>query len=215
MKRLPFAFAFAFTFSLTFTFAFTLAGCTHRGSNAAPCAPGLPSLLEVRDGAGALELALKQSTVTPGELDLCDPQAKRIGRLVSAGDALQLLDGDGQLVARLHRDGPDDLSAEGPKGPLLRVHSTAQETRVLKPDGVPFGSVAPTDGGATLYSPGSAPIGSIAPHDQDQVIAAADGASEHYVKPASSSLTAGLLGIEGLPLPVRVALYRFISIKAR
>jgi hypothetical protein len=196
--------------------ALLVAGCSHGAKQATPCAPGLTAQLEVRDASGQVELALKNNVTQDGELDLCDAQAKRVGRFVRAGDAVQVLDADGQLVAKIHHDGPNDLSGEGPKGPLFRVHWDEHETRVLKPDGVPFGSVAARAGGATLLSPGSAPIGSVAPRDKDQVIAGPDGATRMYVvapKPVESSVNAGLLALEGLPLPVRLAVYRFVSIK--
>jgi hypothetical protein len=196
----PFALTFAFTFALTFT------GCHKPSEKPTPCSPGLPSKIEVRDSSGQLELALKAGDPA-GRLDVCDPQARRVGQLVSDDGALTLLDGAGQLAARLTRQSATDWSVGGPHGPLLRVHVDEHETRVLKPDGVPFGSVAPKESGATLYSPASVPVGNVAPRGDDQVISGADGATRRYVTHSSSPLAAGMFGVEGLDLPVRALLY--------
>jgi hypothetical protein len=182
------------------------AACKEPSHKPAPCAPGLASEVEIRDPEGKLELAVKPSDM-PDARDLCDPEAHRIGRAVFHGDLVTLADPSGATVLRLQKESDDDWTATGPKGQLFRVHKSPQETRVLKPDGVPFGSVAPRAGGATLYSPGSAPVGSVAPRDNDQVIAGADGATRHYVVPSKSSIAAGFLGIDGLGLTERVVLY--------
>jgi hypothetical protein len=182
-----------------------VAGCSHSNKPAA-CAPGLASQLEVRDGAGLLELAVKPSN-TPGEVDLCDAQAQRVGRIATEGDTLTVMDGAGQLVARLKREGADDWTADGPKGPLFRVHQDKSETRILKPDGIPLGSVSPQAEGGTLYSPASVPVGMVKPHDKGMALQAADGATKHYVTPANSPIYAGLLAVEGLPLSAKIALF--------
>jgi hypothetical protein len=187
-----------------------LAACKDANTRPAPCAPGLASEVEVRDHDGKLELAVKRSDM-PDARDLCDPQAHRIGRAVFHGDLVTLTDAGGAPVLRLQKESADDWTATGQNGPLFRIHATPVETRVLKPDGVPLGSIAPRPGGATLYSPGSAPIGSVTARDQDQVIAAADGATRLYVVPSKSPIAAGFLGIEGLDLPVRVVLYLTVS----
>jgi hypothetical protein len=200
--------------SFAFSFALAFAGCNHANTKPAPSAPGIPAQLEVRDHAGQLELAVKASN-TAGELDLCDVQNKRSGRIITEGDTQIVLDAANQTVARLHRDGPDDWSATGPKGPLFRVHGDKTETRLLHPDGIAFGSAAPTEGGATLYDRASVPIGSVKSHDKGQVIAASDGATRRYVTPSSSSVNAGLLGIDGVPLSAEVAIFLSASKSSR
>jgi hypothetical protein len=202
----PFAFAFAFAFALAF------AGCRGcaRTEKPTPCAAGLKSELEVRDASGALELAVKNGE--PNELDLCDPQSRRIGRVVTREGALTLLDESGQVSARIVRVSPNDLTAVGASGPIARLHLSPEQDRLLKPDGVPLGSVAPTDGGATLYNPASAPVGTVTPRGSGQVLVGADGATRLYVQPASPA-AAGLLGVEGVDLPIRVLL--LLSSKSR
>jgi hypothetical protein len=202
------------SFALTFAFTFAFAGCNHASNKPTPCAPGLPAQLEVRDGAGLLELAVKPSNTT-GELDLCDGQSKRIGRLIHEGEIVTVLDAANQTVARLHPDGPLDWAADGPKGPLFRFHTDKTASQLIQPDGIMFGMVTPTDGGATLYNRASVPVGSVAPREKGQVVAAADGATRRYITPASSSVNAGLLAIPGLPLSAEVAIFLSASKSSR
>ena len=171
-----------------------------------PCAPALPSRLEVRSGDGALELAVKPGA-QPSAFDLCDAGAQRIGGLAVQPDGVTLSDGAGAPKLKLVRSPPLDVSGDGPRGQRLRVHLDGVEQRVLKPDGVPFGAVTPKPGGANVHNPASQPVARVEPRGDDQVIAAADGKTVRHVVPAASSTAAAAFAIEGLTIDEQLALY--------
>ncbi len=193
--------------------ALALAGCKDKTLRS-PCASSQAARLEIRDSSGALELALKDGA-RPGASDLCDASAQRVGGLVHEGQVLTLFDRKDGLVLRLRQGGPDDFSGEGPKGPRLRVHRDRQEVRVVSPDGIPFGSVVTSDTGVLIYNKASAPIASVEKRDEDLVVKTTDGAVTTYLVPSASPGAAGMLAVEGLPLPERLALYVLFSQNAR
>jgi hypothetical protein len=201
------------TFRRAILFALLIAGCKDKALRV-PCAPGQASKVEVRDQGGALELAVKPGD-RPGAFELCDPANHPVGTIVQSGSTLTLTDRANALVLRLERQSPDDATGAGPKGPKLRVHREHGETRVLDKEGVPFGSVGVREGGATLFSRASVPVGLVEPRDKDQVLKAMDGATRLYVVPSDDPVAAGLLGVEGLPLEERLALFLLFSQNAR
>jgi hypothetical protein len=188
-------------------FASALAGCPSRERT--PCAPSEPARLEVRDGAGALELSVKESSTrgAPPVYDLCGPSHGRVGSLELGDDYAVVLDRAGQLLFRLKLSPDGDPVGWGPRGERLRVHHDAREWRVLKPDGVPFGAITGTDGGATVFDAASRPIAGVKPRGADQVLAAADGATTRYVVPAKAAAPAGVFALPGLAVEEQVALY--------
>jgi hypothetical protein len=198
-----------------------LAGCPQKTR---PCAPSEPARVEVRDGAGELELAMKRSATKgePAVYDLCDASARRVGTL-EVGEVLGtsyalLLDGAGHLKLRVDVDRARAPQARGPSGPRLTVaHAkTGTEWRVLRPDGVPFGSISPgpdhsagdsAKNDADVFDPAGRGIAAVKARGPDQVIAGADGTTRRYVIPAASPVAAGLFAVPGLDLDEQLALF--------
>jgi len=183
-----------------------LAGCPARRS---PCAPSLPAKLEIRDASGALELALKDSATqgTPRVYDLCDPAHHRVGSVSTEEDRVVVLDAAGGLRLRVHHDHGLDPVAWGPSGQRLRVHEDKNEWRVLKPDGVPLGAIAPAGDGATVFDPAGSLAATVKPRGADQVLAGPDGAVTRYVMPAASPVAAGVFALRGLALDEALGLF--------
>ena len=111
-----------------------VAGGCHRRAN--PCAPGTRSKLEVRNGAGALVLAWKGDA-------LCDGQLRPVGTLRDQKGTVTLADNSGKLELELHRESPTVGRGRDAAGPSLRLYRDDHELRVLRGDGVPYGSVVP------------------------------------------------------------------------
>jgi len=194
--------------------AVALAGCPRPSR---PCAPSEPARVEVRDGAGELELAMKRSSTKgePAVYDLCDASARRVGTL-EVGSVLGesyalLLDAAGHLKLRVTVEHARDPTARGPSGARLTIaHSkTGTEWRVLRPDGVPFGSISPRadQNDADVFDAAGHAIAASKARGPDQVIAGADGATRRYVIPAASAVSAGLFAIPGLDLDEQLALF--------
>jgi hypothetical protein len=185
--------------------ALALGGCPRAAPS--PCAPSAPAVLEVRDGAGALQAALKRSE-TAGARVVCDAGAHKIGTVVDDAAGMTALDARGALVLRVRTDADGDLLGDGAQGPRLRVHRDGRELRVLRPDGVPYGSIAPHDAaGAVVFGPGGQPIATVGARGVDQVLAQPSGATTAYVTPSSRPVAAGAFALEGLSLAERLALY--------
>jgi hypothetical protein len=176
-----------------------------------PCAPSRPARLELRDGAGALQLALKDSVGGAGASDLCDAAAARVGVISVEAGTVTLFDRAGRLALRLRRLPGDDPVGDGPTGARLRIHEERGETRVLAPDGVAFGSVTGADGSALVFDKGGRPIASVKPRGADQLIADSDGATRAYVIPAASARAAAAFALPGLSAAEGLALYLFFA----
>ncbi len=192
-------------------FALLAAGCPEKRNR--PCAPSLPSKLEFRDGAGQLELAVKDST-SPGASDLCDANAQRIGVLAAegvdgagGGSTITLLDGAGRLALRLRQPPNDDPVGDGPSGARLRLHREGAEWRVLAPDGVPFGSIA---NGAAFDKAGR-PLARAEARGADFVLRGPDGATRGYVVREKSPAAAAAFALPDLSAAERCALALFFS----
>jgi hypothetical protein len=95
----------------------------------------------------------------------------------------------------------------------VRTFVDGKETRVLKPDGVPYGSIVSGEGGATVFDAASRPIALVEPRDNEEVIRRPDGAVKHFVIPSSSAVAAGAFALEALPLADRAALYLSLRTK--
>jgi hypothetical protein len=174
-------------------------GCTDRGPR---CGSG-PARMELRDGAGTLQLRITESA-KHGELDLCDPSNHRIGLLVASGETLTLY--DRHNAERLVVTG-DAESIKGPSGAeVIRVHRDGTMIRILSGDGVPFGTVNDRDGGAFVSDPASTPLARVASRDADLVLSGPDGTVKRYLVPGTTQAAAGILALEALPLEDRVFL---------
>ena len=183
-----------------------LAGCNKSARTA--CAPGTPSKVELRDGSGQLQLAVKP-TPEPGKLDLCDGAGKRTGRIESEPQAISYFDAAGVLQLKLHGDAKTDAEGESVKGAKLRLHVNGEEIRILKPDGIPIGSVVTKDTGTTIYDPASRPVAVVEKRDADQTIRGPDGVTKSYVVPSASPGAAAAFGLDGLSPEERATLYLF------
>jgi hypothetical protein len=144
-------------------------------------------------------------------VDLCSAEHQVLGHVVESGGKHTLTDAAGATQLTITRDGPDDLHADGPQGQKLRVHGDKGETRVLRPDGVAFGSIGLREGSASLFDAASVPLATITPRDKGQLVAALDGAPIHYVTPCDKPTLAGLFAIDALTLHERAALARALA----
>jgi hypothetical protein len=177
------------------------AGCNRRPV----CAPGTPSKLELRNGAGALTLAWKGD-------DLCDGNLKRVALLEAKPDAVTLRDPAGKLRLELTRETPQVGHGRNDAGPTLRLYRDDKELRVLTDAGVPFGSVVPqTTRGAVIYNPGSAPLAKVSLRDPDAVVTDMAGTALTYVHPSTALGPAGVFGIPSLDPAEALAIYIYWS----
>jgi hypothetical protein len=184
------------------------AGCPKGASQRTPCAPGSPSKVELRDAAGQLVLAVKQ-TPERGTFDLCNASGGQTGKLEWAPTVVRYTDDKGVLKLKLTAESNTDATGVSTKGPALRIHVNGPERRVLKPDGIPIGSIADGDGKTTIFDPASRPVAWVEPRDHDQVIRGADGSTRFYVVPSASSAAAAAFALDGLPPEERATLYLF------
>ena len=182
-----------------FAMAVALAGCHRR---AVHCAPGTRSSVEVRNGSGALELALKGK-------DLCDGQLRPVGTLEIKKGTVTLGGPDGSVALTLTRESPTVAIGRDQQGPKLRLYRDARELRVLRGDGVPLGSVVPRANGSLVYNPASSPIGKVEARDRDAVVTDMAGTAETYVVPARDRAAAGVFGIPTLERPEQLAIYLY------
>jgi hypothetical protein len=180
------------------------AGC-HRGPT--HCAPGTASKVEVRNGSGALVLAWKGD-------DLCDGELKQVGTLETTGGAVTLKEPGGRLRLELTTDATTAGVARGrdAQGPHLRLFRDSHELRVLRADGVPFGSVVPeTTRGAIIYNQASSPLAKVSLRDRDAVVTDMAGTALTYVTPASNPALAGVFGVPSLDPAEQLAIYIYWS----
>jgi len=181
---------------------FAAAGC-HHGNR---CAPGGASTVEVRNGSGALVLALQGNT-------LCDAQWNRAGTIDSSKkDAVTLLDAAGKLRLEVTRVDDGGANARDSQGPHLRLYHDAHEWRVMRADGVPLGSVQPqTTNGAIVYDKSSSPMAKISLRDRDAVVLDMAGTALTYVHPSSELGPAGVFAVPSLDPAEQLALYIYWS----
>jgi hypothetical protein len=181
--------------------ALAAAAC-HRGP--ARCPAGAPSSLEIRDGNGALELAVKGSA-------LCDGQLRKLGDLASDPDGtVSLRDAGGKPLYTVRRD--DHVAhLSTPAGEQLRLFRSDKELRVLQPDGVPLGTIIPEPRLATLYNPAQSPIGRVQPRDPDAVVTDLAGTTLTYVVPSHNLHAAAAFGIPRLDRPQQLLIYLYWS----
>ena len=187
---------------LYLTVALVALGCHHPPR----CAPGAPASVEVRNGSGALVLALQGDA-------LCDPSWARVGTLdTSKKDTVSLHDAAGKLRLEIVREANGGGRAHDAQGPQLRLYRDARELRVMRADGVPLGSVVPqTTTGAVVYNQSSAPIGKVSLRDRDAVVTDMAGTALTYVRPAHDPTTAGVFGVPSLDPAQQLALYMYWS----
>lgn len=187
---------------LILTLALVAAGC-HQGNR---CSPGGTSTVEVRNGSGALTLALQGNT-------LCDAQWNRAGTLdTSKKDTVTLYDAAGKLRLEITRVDEGGARARDLQGPHLRLYHDAHEWRVMRADGVPLGSVQPqTTSGAIIYDQSSSPMAKISLRDRDAVVLDMAGTALTYVHPSSQLGPAGVFGVPSLEPAEQLALYMYWS----
>jgi hypothetical protein len=179
-----------------------VAGC-HRHAN--PCAPGTRSKLEVRNGSGALVLSWKGDA-------LCDGQLRPVGTLQDKQGTVTLADNSGKLELELQRASATVAHGRDAAGPSLRLYRDDHELRVLRADGVPYGSIVPeTTTGAIIYNPGSTPLAKVSLRDRDAVVTDLSGTALTYVAPAAHAAPAGVFGVPSLEPPLQLAIYIYWS----
>jgi hypothetical protein len=180
-----------------------LAAC-HRGDPR--CAPAAPATLELRDGAGALLLADKGGA-------LCDAQHRAVGAIEVTPDAVTLKDAGGSPRLILKATMPENTAAGTDAAGTVRVrlYRDAVQARVLRPDGVPLGSMVRNGDGARIYDPGSSPIMTAEPRDRDLVLRDSEGVVRHFVVPGRDARAAGVFSMNSLDRSEQLAIYLFWS----
>jgi len=188
---------------LVLMLALVAVGCHRQGNR---CAPGATSTVEVRNGSGALMLALQGNT-------LCDAQWNRAGTLdTSKKDTVTLFDAAGKLRLELVRDSDNGGHGRDAEGPHLRLFHDAREWRVMRADGVPLGSIVPqTTSGAVIYDQSSSPLAKISLRDRDAVVMDMAGTALTYVHPSSQLGPAGVFGVPSLDPAQQLAIYIYWS----
>ncbi len=176
------------------------AGC-HRQH----CDAGARSKLELHDAAGATTLSWKGQ-------DLCDGQLRRVATLEVKGGTVTLKQPDGRLRLELAKESPSVAQGRDQEGPTLRLYRDEHELRVLRGDGVPFGSIIP-DGkrAAVIYDPAQAQLAKVAMHDRDAVVTNMSGATLESLVPAKDAAPAGVFGIPHLDPVEQQAIYIYWS----
>jgi hypothetical protein len=178
------------------------AGC-HRG--ATHCAPGSRSTLEIRDGSGAMTLALKGT-------DVCDGQLRYLGTLQQTKDSVTLTDAAGNLELALATDPrPGTAVGRDRAGPHLRLFRDNHELRVLRADGVPLGSIVPEPQHAVIFNPASSPLAKVSMRDGDAVVTDMAGTALTYVVPAREPGPAGVFGVPSLVPSEALTIYIYWS----
>lgn len=159
--------------------------------------------LELRGADGALELRVVDGA-RPGALDLCDASGQRTGGLSWEGQALVLSDAGGNERLRVAEAGAMEVA--GPQGQALRLFKSGAGLRVLKADGVPYGTFTATEQQVLVSDPGGSPLAKLSARDADAVIAAPDGATRAYVVPSPGLLSAAAFALSDLPVEDRAFL---------
>ncbi len=200
--------------------ALAAAGCRHPKP---ACAPDLPAAVELRDAAGALELALRAPpTLDPpqaaGTRDVCDGSGRLLARLAEAPGRAELVNaaGDPLAVAEAHPgddatltlfDPGRDAAASGP----LRLHDQDGLLRLLARDGVPVAQLARADGKSIALDAGGTPQATAERAESRLVLRGRDGAVRRYVLGLTDERAAAAFALDQVPLPTRLALARFLD----
>jgi hypothetical protein len=193
-----------------FAICLALSGCH---SPRVRCAASLPTELEVH--ADGRAFAIKPAPEA-GTLDVCDGAGQWLGAARVEPGALTLRDAKGTTVLELRRDGDEVARGAGPGGPRLRLFHRGAEWRVLRPDGVPLGSVTTDAQGATVYSPAGIALSKVertveAAGDGQAVRSLAGDALQARVVPSHAPGPAGTLALDGLSPEERLAIYLYWS----
>jgi hypothetical protein len=180
-----------------------LAAC-HRGDPR--CAPAAPATVELRDGAGQLILADKNGA-------LCDVQHRSVGAIEVTPDAVTLKDAGGspRLIVKAT---PVENSAAGSDASgtvRVRLYRDAVQARVLRPDGVPVGSMVRNGDGARIYDSSSSPIMAVEPRDKDLVLRDTEGVVHNFVVPGKDPRAAGVFSMNSLDHAEQLAIYLYWS----
>jgi hypothetical protein len=183
-----------------------VAGC-HRGPGRCPA--GTRSTVEIRDGNGALELAVKGSQV-------CDGQLHHVADLANGPDGALLVRAAGAeptapALLSLRRDSDSVALVQAPTGQRYRLYRDPKELRVLQPDGVPLGSIVNDPGAGVLYNPQQSPLGRVQRRDRDAVVTNLSGTTLTYVVPAADPVAAGVFGLPKLSRLDQLAIYLYWS----
>jgi hypothetical protein len=170
------------------------------------CDRNTPSLVELRDGQGALLLSAKPGP--NGSTDVCDGNFQRTASVKTQGDAMQLLDRGGAPRLTLRRTPTGDVEATNSTGQLrVRTHRDGPQLFVIDPIGIRLGTLL--DG--RFLDKTQVPAGTVEPRGGDQAIRDPDGATLLLVQPAASSQLAGLFTVAGLDHSEQLALYLFLN----
>jgi len=179
----------------------SVTGCTNRSRCAGKSRLELPNA----EAALALRLVDTPDGARPAELDLCHPPRQRLGGLLWEGQTLILVDRAG--AERMRAADGAALELSGPSGLVLRLWKGGQTLRVLKGDGVPYGSLMSVGPDQVLVSdPGGSPVARVSARDADAVLAAPDGATRGYVVPSPGLLPAAVAALTALPIEERAFL---------
>jgi hypothetical protein len=190
-----------------------------------PCQAGGPSVLELRDGQGALLLAWKADR--EGRATLCGGNQRPAGvlRCDEIGDPrVPSPEGKNQRCLLLDERGePRDTLESGPAGVALvtperklHVYRDERQLRLLDEQGVPLGSIAEQGGRTTLFSPAGAALGweerASADHADDRrAVRDPDGAVRFFVLGAQSDRAAAAFGFPSLTPAEKALLARAID----
>jgi hypothetical protein len=190
-----------------------LAGCPRPPAPIDPCAGGIPSSFELRDGNGVLLLALRSAPGTATHV-LCDDRGTHIGTFVH--DLLshrpRIDNAAGDSVAKIVWRGGDPALIVG--GTTLGLHEENGLLRVLDGEGVPIGQVANVEGKTIVYNPagqGVATVERVADMENRTAVKNLDGTVRFLVPTALNSRAAGAFALDGLPLAARYLLYEWLE----
>jgi hypothetical protein len=179
-----------------------------------PCAPDLPSVVELRDGAGALELTLRRPPDSEARLDVCDAANRRLGLLHEATSprSVTLRNAAGDPWARAaapEREGAD-ATLTLPSG-ALRLHRMGDLLRLLDPSGLPIGQLGPQGGRMVTFDGAGVPLAFTDTVEQRRIVHARDGAVRHYAVGIGDERAAAAFALERLEPAERVLLARFLD----
>lgn len=222
--------------------ALALAGCnpgcgskatSANGDARAACAASRPALVEVRDGQGALQLALRppREAAPADEIGvLCDGSARLLGTLAGSPDGLAVRDAAGAGAARI--EGPprrDGASGDGEDARLVRtaggvrLHESGALLRLLDDQGVPLGQVERQPAGPDGTPPtraiafdgagrGLATAERVEKQDESRLaVRAPDGTTRFILLGLRRERAAATFALEALPLVERLLLARWLE----
>lgn len=199
----------------------------------AACASARAALAEVRDGQGALQLALRPPREA-GAADeigvLCDGSGQLLGALASAPRGLLLRDAAGAATARIDGPAPGDGGEAGGEDAVLhrkegaaRLHQSGALLRILDERGVPLGQLEAQGAGPDGKPParaiafdaagrGLATAERVETQDERRLaVRAPDGATRFILLGLRSERAAAAFTLEALPLAERLLLARWLE----